>query len=187
MFHKWWFVLMILAAHTGCGQAATQQQDRALVARELSALQLLRKGDASASAGDTTRAEQYYASALRTGGDERTTVERLLVVCVSDGRYPVALEYTEQYLRRHPDDPELLFAAASLHAALGDELRARRLLSRVVQARPAWPEAQYAFATILRQDAAATAAADQHDLEYLKLEPSGPFAEAARARLRRPQ
>ncbi|HMA94354.1 MAG TPA: hypothetical protein VKP30_16800 [Polyangiaceae bacterium] len=167
------------------GSLAQQQKERAGLAQELSASQLLRKGDASASAGDMTRAEQYYAAALKVGGDEESTVKKLLVVCVADQRYPVALEYAEHYLNRHPKDVEILFAAASLTAAVGDNPRARGLLTEVVQLRPEWPDAHYALATVLREDDTARDAADRQDLEYLRLAPSGPLAESARARVRR--
>lgn len=180
-----WLTPVIAGAFVACGGNLAQQQERNAIAKELSGNQLVRSGDASVAAGDSTRAEQYYAAALRADGIRKATIQKLLVVCVTEQRYPVALEYAESYLHQHPEDPEMLFAAGSLHAVLGERQPALRMLTQVVHQRPKWSEAHYALATILRQDALTLEIADQHDLEYLRLEPSGPLAESARARLRR--
>jgi Flp pilus assembly protein TadD len=180
------FVLGIAIAATGCaGAAAQRQKDQAAVQKESTPSELVRKAEASWSVGDTTRAEQYYVSALRAGGDENRIVPKLLVVCVADQRYPAALEYAEQHLYRHPKDLDVAFAAASLHLAVGETARARELLEEVLKARPEWPEAHYALASVLRADGSAPDSADQHDLTYLRLSPDGSFAETARARLKR--
>jgi tetratricopeptide (TPR) repeat protein len=168
----------------GCGSAAAQQErERQAAAKEASAAELTKKGEAAASVGDMTRAEQYFAAALRQGGDEKLLVQRLLVVCVADERYPVAIQYADEYLERHPGDVDVSFASASLHAAVGDWVSARRLLEFVLQKRPDWSEAHFALATVLREQDDSPGLADIHDLEYLKLSPNGPLAERARARL----
>jgi predicted Zn-dependent protease len=109
----------------------------------------------------------------------------LLVVCVADERYPVALERAEHYLERHPTDVDMKFATASIHIAVDNLTRATLLLQEVVRERPQWPDAHYALATVLRQQGDASQRADVHDLEYLRLEPDGPLAERVRARLSR--
>jgi tetratricopeptide (TPR) repeat protein len=168
----------------GCGTAPTKaQREQRALEQEASADELFKKGQAAGTIGDLTRAEQYFVAARKAGGDERKIIQRLLVVCIADQRYPVALEYAEQYLHRHPGDVDVQFAAASIYAALGDTTRARRLLERVVRSRPDWSEAHYALATVLREEGAAPGLADVHDLEYLRLTPKGPLAERARARL----
>jgi tetratricopeptide (TPR) repeat protein len=168
----------------GCGQSAASA-DRAVLKHETSATELLRKGDASAKLGDMTRAEQYFVMAQKAGADPHVVVQRLLVVCVADQRYPVALEYAEQHLRRHPSDVEVRFAAASLKAAQGDLAAARQMMLEVLREKPSWAEAHYALASVLRQQGDEHALADEHDLQYLKLSPEGTYAEAARDRLRR--
>ena len=130
-----------------------------------------------------TRAEQYYISALRAGGPEKMIIERLLFVCAADQRFPVALDYAEHYLHKHPTDEEILFASASLHAAVGDNPGAHTRLQAVLRARPDWAEAHYALATVLREEGGSKNLADEHDLAYLRLNPNGKFAETARARL----
>jgi tetratricopeptide (TPR) repeat protein len=154
--------------------------DRAGQSRELVA-----RGNAAAALGDLTRAEQYFVTALRAGADERRIHMRLLAVCVSDQRYAVAASYAEEYLHRHPGDALISHAAATLHLALGEHARARQLLEGVVSARPEWPDPHFALASLLRGGGDVSDAADRHDLEYLKLAPSGPLAEVVRTRLRR--
>jgi outer membrane protein assembly factor BamD (BamD/ComL family) len=174
----------------GCASTTAQaRRDQLELERERSTAELIRKGEAASSIGDMTRAEQYLVTALHTGKAEKEKfiVSRLLVVCAADQRYPVAAEYADDYLRRHPDDLDIAFAAASIHAALGHAARARTLLTLLIAARPAWPEPHFTLASVLRQDgdAEALALADTQDLEYLKLEPQGSLAEMAKARLRR--
>jgi len=170
---------------SACGGALSQQRDREAMRSESSVRELMARGDASAAIGDMIRAEQYFVAASKAGGDEREIVRRLLVVCAADQRYPAAAEYAEHYLHRHPGDVELRFAAASLEAAVGDTRRAREQLDTVLHERPDWPEAHFALASLMRADGEPLALADIHDLQYLKLNPRGPLAEMARARLAR--
>jgi len=177
------FVLSALLGTAACG--GSLEKERAMRRAEESADELAKKGGAAAAAGDMTRAEQYLVAALRAGGPEKQLVQRLLFVCVADQRYPVALEYAEQYLHRHPLDPDVQFAAASLHAAIGDNGGAEQRLRSVLRTRPDWAEAHYALGTVLREEGVAGTAADEQDLAYLRLSPKGPLAETARARLSR--
>lgn len=178
------FVLTMLAS--GCGGAMTQQQEaQQIIEKEASHQELFRKGEASAAIGDFTRAEQYYVAALEQGGESHEITRRLVKVCVADERYPAALEYANRHLRRHPTDVGIKFAAASIHAALGDILSARLLLSEVVKEEPDWSDAHYALASVLREQGEALEEADVHDLAYLRLTPDGPLAEQVRERLRR--
>jgi Flp pilus assembly protein TadD len=170
-----------LGASLGC--ASSQEKQRTAAEQEQSANELLKKGEAAAISGDMTRAEQYLISALRAGAPEKQIVQRLLFVCAAGQRYPVALEYAEHYLHRHPQDTDIQFAAASLHAAVGDFQGAQERLQGVIRARPNWAEAHYALATVLREEGDNGNLADEHDLAYLRLNPTGPLAETARARL----
>ncbi len=174
------FALALLVAACGAGNP---ERDRAAIRQDTAPDVLFRRGEAAQAVGDLTRAEQYFVASQKSGGDEKAIVRKLLVVCVADQRFPVALDYAEQYLHRHPRDVDVSFAAASLHAAAGDRSRARTLLERVVADRPRWADAHYALATVLREQGAPSADADVQDLEYLRLAPDGVLAEAARARL----
>lgn len=176
--------LLLAAGSLGCNQAQPAAKSQDAIKRE-NARELFRRGMASAAIGDLTRAEQYYVSALDAGANEKLVVERLLVVCVADDRFPGALEYAEQYLRRHPSDMEVAFAAASIHAAMGERGQAVTLLEAVLNKHPDWADAHFAMATVLREEGVELARADQHDLRYLHLAPDGQQAEVARSRLRR--
>jgi tetratricopeptide (TPR) repeat protein len=180
-------VLLALAAlPTGCASAAAQaRREQQALKKDTSADELFRKGQASAQVGDMTRAEQYFVAALKAGGKEREIVPRLLVVCVADQRYPVALEYANVYLAHYPNDYDVQLAAASIHAAQGDLARARELLEGIVRQRPAWAEPHYVLASVLREQGEAPDLVDLHEIEYLRLNPHGQLADRVRARLRR--
>lgn len=181
-------LLGVIYCAAGCAATTSQAtREQKELAHETSTRELMRKGEASSALGDMTRAEQYFVMALKSGTEERAVVKRLLVVCVADERYPVAAEYAENYLRRHPEDADIAYAAATLHAALGDAARARALLQTLTEKRPDWPEPHFTLASVLRQqgDDEALALADTHDLAYLKLVPNGQLADMAKARLLR--
>jgi tetratricopeptide (TPR) repeat protein len=179
--------LLLLVATMGVGCAETQRQrasrDAALVRRETTPARLQARGEAAAMVGDFTRAEQYFVAALNGGGDERLLTTRLLVVCVTDGRYPAAANYGEDFLRRHPGDIEIRYAVASVYVALGDLARAREGLRRVVAERPDIADAHYALATLLLQEEDGQREADNQLREYIRLRPNGQYSEAARASL----
>lgn len=151
--------------------------------RESSAGRLAARGEASASVGDLTRAEQYFVSAMKAGGAPKPLTQRLLAVCAADARYPVALMYAEDYLRKHPGDVDVRYAAAAIYAATGDHERARSGLEVVVKTRPDLADAHYALASIITKDGDDPVRADLHYREYLRLDPKGAFAESARASL----
>jgi tetratricopeptide (TPR) repeat protein len=171
----------------GLGCAETQQQKATrnidVIRNETTPDRLQARGEGAAMVGDLTRAEQYFVAALNAGGDERALTKRLLVVCITDGRYPAAASYGEDFLRRHPGDTEVRYALGTVYIALGDLDRAREDLERVVQEQPDGADAHYALATVLRQQGAAPLDADRHFREYIRLSPQGPYAEAARASL----
>ena len=70
---------------------------------------LIDRGKAFAEINDTTRAEQYFAAAIAAGADERQVIPLLLTVCAQDGRYRVAIQYAEAYLKGHPKDLRVRF------------------------------------------------------------------------------
>ncbi len=146
--------------------------------------QLAARGDAYAAVGDMTRAEQYFAAALRSGGESARLVRRLIAVCAADSRYPVALEYADDYLRKHPADVDVRFAAATLRVAIGDEQRARQELATVLAARPGFGDAHYTLA-LLEKGSGDPLAADVQFRAYLALAPNGEHGEVARDNLLR--
>jgi Flp pilus assembly protein TadD len=174
-----------LVAAVGCAPSRQQTTARDLQAMrdEATPARLLERGDVAAMGGDLTRAEQYYVAALHAGADERVITTKLLLVCVTDGRFPSAEDYGEDYLRRHPGDTEIRYALATVYVARNEMTQARDSLEQVVQERPDLAEPHYALATILRQQGDSLVDADREFREYIRLEPRGPNAEAARASL----
>ncbi len=179
-------VLTILASG-GCVESRQQRArvDSEVIRAETTPARLQERGEAAAMSGDLTRAEQYFVSALRAGGDEGVLTRRLFVVCVTDGRLPAAASYGEDYLRRHPADTQIRYALATVQLALGDVGAARTALAQVVVERPDLADAHYAMGTVLHQGGEAPLAADHEFREYIRLDPNGQYAEAARALLLR--
>ena len=169
----------------GCAKG-TQQRAREtneILRRETTPERLQARGEAAAMAGDLTRAEQYFVAAMKAGGDERALITRLLVVCVRDNRYPAAATYGEEYLHRHPGDTEVRYAVSTVYIGLGDLTRARDGLRTVVEERPDLADAHYALASVLRDSGESLLDADKQFREYIRLSPTGEYAEAARASL----
>jgi tetratricopeptide (TPR) repeat protein len=183
------FAAAALFLATGCGarEKRTPQTEADTIRREATPARLEASGDKATLAGDMSRAEQYYMAALSMGGDERQLVRKVVAVCASDGRYPVAVKYATDFLAKHPEDTDMRFAAGALEAAAGDSVAARLAYERVVVEKPDLAEAHFALAMLLREQNAANSEATNHLRLYLALEPHGRYAEAARAALVRRQ
>jgi tetratricopeptide (TPR) repeat protein len=180
-------VVALFCAVGAFGCAAPQskmQRGVEIMQAESTPEQLAGRGDSFASVGDMTRAEQYFVAALRSGGEPARLVRRLIAVCVADGRYPVALEYADEYLRKHPADLDVRYAAATLRVAIGDEKRARQELGLVLAGKPGFGEAHYVLAQLDRGNGDIMAA-DAEFRAYLAVAPEGEHAEVARANLMR--
>jgi len=174
-----------LALPTSCASRPKTKIERDIetMHSESTADKLVARGRAFAQVGDMTRAEQYFASALERGADPNRVLPLLLDVCVSEGRYRVALDYAEPHLRKHPANYRLRFVVASLYATIGDSATAIEQLQQVAQAQPQHADAHYALARLLRDEEGDIVGADQHFREYLRLQPGGPHADEARASL----
>lgn len=173
----------LLACAPTPGSAADVKARVATMKSEDTHDKLLDRGKAFANIGDSTRAEQYYAAAIAEGGNEAVIEPLLLSVCITDGRYRAAIEYAEQYLKRHPNDLRVRFVLGTVYEAVGDSLSARSNLQAVVDAHPEDPDAHYALAILFRDGDHDPVSADSHFREYLRLNPRGPHAEEAQASL----
>jgi Tfp pilus assembly protein PilF len=173
------FALCACGASQGDKMKADIQEAQA----QQTADKLVRRGREFANAGDTTRAEQYFASAINRGGDEKSILPMLLIVCIQDGRFRVAIEYASTYLKRHPADVKVRLLLGTLYSAIGDAQPAHRELQRVLDAEPADVDAHYALAVLSRDNENDPVSADKHFREYLRLAPNGPHAEEAQASL----
>ena len=140
---------------------------------------LMRHARAFAENADYTRAEQYLNLAVRSGWSETEVTPLLIDVCIKDQRYRAALQYAQEYLRRHPRAYRLRFVEATLLSALGDVARAREALEKVLAVSPTHADAHYSLAVLLRDDLGNHLQADLHFRSYLQLAPSGSHAEEA--------
>jgi tetratricopeptide (TPR) repeat protein len=177
--------LTVAAALPACAPTQQQvaEQNVRKVRAESSVAQLEAKGEAAAGGGDMVRAEQYFSAAMRAGGDERYLTTRLLLVCSSDGRYPAAQTYGEEYMRRHPSDTDVRYVLATLYIARGDLADARMALEQVIAEKPDMADPHYALGTVLRDEGGSALDVDHEFREYIRLDPNGKFSETARASL----
>ena len=179
------FLVCLFMQVEGCAAtpAAQVKADMAVMKEEGGAAKLLDRGKAFANVGDTTRAEQYFAAAITSGADERVVVPLLLTVCAQDGRYRVAIQYAETYLKSHPRDLRVRFVLGTLYSAVNEPSPAREALNTVVDARPEDADAHFALGVLLRDADHDYAGADQQFREYIRLKPRGSHAEEAQASL----
>jgi tetratricopeptide (TPR) repeat protein len=176
-------VAALPALALGCGAPKKESRiarDMKIVERENAPDRLFEKGRAFHAVGDLTRAEQYYAAALNQGYPEDKALPLLLRVCVESGRYQVAIDYAEPYLRKKPREHQLRVLVGSLYSAIGDHARARASYETALVAAPDDPVSHYALAVLLRDQFHEVVSADQHFREYLRIAPEGPHAAEAR-------
>ncbi|WP_394822896.1 tetratricopeptide repeat protein [Pendulispora albinea] len=172
----------------GCGPPTSVRGEAAksnirAFTKEQNPDRLVEYGKAYANVGDLTRAEQYFAAAINSGGDERKILPMLLRVCIQDGRFQVGIKYAEEHLKQHPADHRSRFLLATLYMGVGDVISARGNLEKVLSARPDDAEAHYAMAVLMRDSHEDPLGADHHFREYLRLQPGGSHAEEAQASL----
>ena len=164
---------------------AVAKQRLEVVERESNPERLAARARAFLAIGDYTRAEQYLNAALENGGRESEILPALLSICVKDRRYRSAIQYAEDYLRKHPREHRLRFVVASLYVGLGEVEGARVQLERVIEQDPRHADAHYALAVLFRDQAKSYGKADEHFREYLRLDPRGQHAEEAAGSLLR--
>jgi tetratricopeptide (TPR) repeat protein len=144
---------------------------------------LYTQGLAQAQAGDLTRAEQYFASALRAGHDERASTRALVSVCVRASRLRSALSYANSYLATHPADYALRRLLGTLHFALGEPAQAARELEQALALAPDDAHTHFLLGVVLAVSER-RAEAPAHYARYLALAPDGRHVEEAREALR---
>jgi len=181
------FALVIVAGLSSVGcvhSASTQLQKDVETARaERDPVKLFEYGVSFRQVGDLTRAEQYLNAALEAGADEKKVFPVLLDVCIADRRYRSGVNYTEDYLKKHPMDYRLRFVLATLYSALDEQEHAKSELERVIAADPNVADAHYMLAVLLRDYFAELQGADAQFREYLRLEPHGGHQEEAHGSL----
>jgi len=183
------FLALVLATASfavGCGTTMNEQTKNGNAAQP-SPLKdpnlLLEQGDAFASAGDFTRAQQYFAAAISAGAKPTVVLPRLLKACIASGDLRLASEYAETELARHPDDAHLRFVTGALHAQIGNRLDAKKHLVQAASELKADPTVQFSVGAFFRDDLADKVEADPYFRAYLTLAPKGEHAAEAKASL----
>ena len=183
---RWWarrFALLALAL-VACGGASANenpQEKLAIMKKGEEPAKLIEQGKTFAAIGDTTRAEQYFSAAIARGADEANVIPLIVKVCVTDGRYELAIDYASRYTQKRPADIRVRYLLGTLYAAVGDRGRARSELEYVVTAKPNDPEPHWALAKVLHEEGKDPNLADGQFREYLRLAPTGAHADEARA------
>jgi tetratricopeptide (TPR) repeat protein len=181
-----WAAPALLLGSVACTPPASVHQARqaaTVLRRERTAEKLVARGKLFAQTGDLVRAAQYLVAAISEGGSEAAVLPLLMQVYVRSGRYRVAINHGERYLAQHPGDHRMRFLVATLHAAVGDDAATAHHLERVLHEAPTHAPAHYALGVLLRDSRGDPAGADHHFREYIRLAPSGPHVEEARASL----
>ena len=175
-----------LAASTGCGPATKAQkveEAQKTVRTEREPDKLLERGKMFARIGDLTRASQYFEASLEEGASEKKVLPLLMRAYVDSGRFRVAIDKGEVFLRRHPSEARLRFLVGTLYVAIGEHMRGIEHFRQVIATEPKHAPAHYALAVQLRDAEGDWVRADYHFRQYLNLDPNGPHAEEARASL----
>jgi predicted Zn-dependent protease len=172
-------------AVVACGHTPAEkaQADLAVLRAEHSSEKLVARGQAFATVGDLTRAEEYLAAAIDEGADPRTVMPMLLEVCIRGARYRSAIQHAETHLKRQPHDVPTRLVLGTLYAAVGEPKAARAALEEVVEAQPDEAQAHYVLAVVARDQESDVVEADRHFREYLRIQPNGAHAEEARGSL----
>jgi hypothetical protein len=169
-------VLLLLGAMACAPAPAPVQQRTSEEAQAEAARELFDEGAGLARRGDSLRAEQYLAAAMRRGHPAEQVLPLLMRVCLVDSRLGTALSYAEPYLKEHPDAGWLRYLVATVYLGLHQPSRARSELLTIEARAPGDPKTQYMLGLTEWEGFGNEAAARKHFLAYAKLEPSGRYA-----------
>lgn len=165
-------VVLLSLCLTACSAApaapATAETDPAAAAQAL-----FERGVQFEKEGDSVRAEQYLAGALREGYDWEQALPPLLRVCLTGSRLRAGLNYATPYLKTHPDAVWLRYLIATVYLGLGQPVKAREHLLAIEGKAPYQARTQYLLGQTEWEGFGNEAAAEAHYREYLRIEPSG--------------
>lgn len=142
---------------------------------------LYERGARWARRGDTVRAEQYMALAVRAGYPRERALVAIVEACLASSRLRAALAYAEPHLRTHPGAWQVRLLVAAVHAALGQHERAVAELRHVARVHADAAEAHHLLAVLLDEQLGDEAAARASFRAYLAHAPAGEHAAEARA------
>ena len=158
---------------TACGAAPTATPATSQTDPGAAAQALFDRGMQLEKEGDSVRAEQYLAGALREGYDWEQALPPLLRVCLTGSRLRAALNYATPYVKAHPDAVWLRYLISTVYLGLGQPVKAREHLLAIEGKAPYQARTQYLLGQTEWEGFENEAAAAAHYREYLRIEPSG--------------
>jgi tetratricopeptide (TPR) repeat protein len=169
-------VLLLSSCLAACSAASAAAPASSATSQSEAARALFERGQALVAEGDSVRAEQYLAAALREGYDWQEALPPLLRVCLTGSRLRAGLNYATPYLKSHPDVIWLRYLVATVYLGLGQPLRAREHLLAIAGQAPYAARTAYLLGVTEWEGLGDEAAATAHFKEYLQIEPNGPNA-----------
>jgi tetratricopeptide (TPR) repeat protein len=169
-------VLLLSSCLAACSAGSAAAPAASATSRSEAALALFKRGQVLAAEGDSVRAEQYLAAALREGYDWQEALPPLLRVCLTGSRLRAGLNYAAPYLKAHPDVTWLRYLVATVYLGLGQPVRAREHLLAIEGQAPYTARTEYLLGLTEWEGLGNEAAAAAHFNEYLRVEPNGPNA-----------
>ncbi len=168
--------LLLSWGMAACAAHAPPVQPSPTEAAEAASKELFDQGSRLARQGDSVRAEQYLAAALREGYDAEQVLPLLMRVCLLESRLRAALNHATPYLKKHPDAVWLRYLVATVYLGLEQPQRAKEHLLLIERQTPKHGRTQYLLGLTEWEGFKNQAATEAHFREYLKLEPQGPYA-----------
>jgi tetratricopeptide (TPR) repeat protein len=168
-------VLLLSLCLAACSASAARDPATPTDSSE-AAKALFERGRELMEEGDSVRAEQYLAAALREGYDWEQALPPLMRVCLTGSRLRAGLNYATPYLKAHPDAVWLRYLVATVYLGLGQPIKAREHLLAIEGRDPYQARTQYLLGQTEWDGLGNEAAAASHYREYLRIEPNGPNA-----------
>jgi tetratricopeptide (TPR) repeat protein len=156
-----------------CAGASGEPGSPSTEDRNASTREVFDTGRRLAEQGDSVRAEQYLAAALRGGHDPREALPLLMRVCIDGSRLRVALNHAAPYLKQNPDAIWLRYLVATVYLSLRQPFHAREHLAAIEQRDPSHAPAQYLLGVTEWQAFGNRATARSHFQRYLELDATG--------------
>jgi predicted Zn-dependent protease len=169
-------LLLSWGVAAACAAHAPPVQPTPAEAAEAASKELFDQGSRLARQGDSVRAEQYLAAALREGHDPEQALPLLMRVCLLESRLGAALNHATPYLKKHPDAVWLRYLVATVYLGLEQPQRAKEHLLLIEMQSPKHGRTQYLLGLTEWEGFKNRAATEAHFREYLRLEPRGPHA-----------
>ncbi len=187
------WVLVGLFTATSCSAAASAPlhqpsaatAEPTLAEKRAAAAELFRLGKEQMRDGDSLRAQEYFATAIDSGGDPNLILPELMRAAISGMRYQAAIRYFEDFgpMMSTEHGAELGVIVGVLYLGIDQPDRARAAFEASLQLSSRNARAHFLLGQVLREEFSDYVNSDLHYRAYLAIEPNGENAAAARAGL----